>query len=62
MLFRSPCLKAEVDKTEVQPGEKGTLTVTYHAESGNRPPRPTVQATLAPSLFLLDLPVEFSNP
>ena len=57
-----PCLKAEVDKTEVQPGEKGILTVTYHAESGDRPPRPpVVQATLAPSLFLLDLPVEFSN-
>ncbi|OFV99789.1 MAG: hypothetical protein A3H28_06690 [Acidobacteria bacterium RIFCSPLOWO2_02_FULL_61_28] len=57
-----PCLKAEVDKTEVQPGEKGILTVTYRTPASDSPSRRlVVQATLSPTMFLLDLPVEFSN-
>ena len=55
------CLKAEVDKTVVQPQEKGVLTVTYRESEGPPTRRLAIQATLAPSLFLLDLPVEFSS-
>ena len=57
-----PCLKAEVDKTVLQPQEKGILTVTYRTPASDTPSRRlVVQATLAPMMFLLDLPVEFSN-
>ena len=52
------CLKAEMDKTEVKPEEKGLLTVTYRALSNTPPsPAPVVQAILAPVMFLLDIPV-----
>ena len=56
-----PCLSVEVDKTMVRPQEKGTLTVTYRAPANDRPARPAIRAVLSPSLYLLDLAVEFSN-
>lgn len=53
-----PCLKAEVDKTVIAPQQKGVLTVTYAPSLNTAPQRPlAVQATLAPSQFVLDLPV-----
>ena len=57
-----PCLNAEVDKTVLPPQEKGILTVTYRTPASDSPSRRlVVQATLGPMMFLLDLPVEFSN-
>ena len=57
-----PCLHAEVDKTLLQPQEKGILTVTYRTPASDTPSRRlAVQATLAPMMFLLELPVEFRN-
>lgn len=56
------CLKAEMDKVELAAEEKGILTVTYIAAPGERPShRMAVQAMISPSLYLLDLTVEFSN-
>lgn len=57
-----PCLKAETDITLIQPEQKGILTVTYYPAASPIPlPRLAVQATLAPSMYLLDLPVELKN-
>jgi hypothetical protein len=57
-----PCLKVEMDKTVVKPEEKGLLTVTYQASAETTPGRtPTVQAVLAPVMFLLDIPVLFDS-
>ncbi|MGH9786781.1 MAG: DUF1573 domain-containing protein [Terriglobia bacterium] len=57
------CLEVAVDKQILQPNEAGVLTVTYRGAPGARPARPpAVQATIGPTLFLLDLPVEISGP
>ena len=58
-----PCLQVATDKNVFQPNEKGVLRVRYRAPSGERPANPPlVQATLAPTMFLLDIPVELSGP
>jgi hypothetical protein len=57
-----PCLAATVDKQILQPNEAGVLTVTYRGSPGAPPARPpAVQATIGPSLYLLDLPVEIGG-
>lgn len=57
------CLKAEMDKETLAPEEKGILTVTYLAAPAEPPShRMAVQAMIYPSLFLLDLTVDFGNP
>jgi hypothetical protein len=58
-----PCLQVSMDKVLLQPGEQGILTVTYRALPTGPPPRPpVVQATIGPSFYLLDLPVEITGP
>ena len=56
------CLRAEVDKTVVQPGGKGTLTLTYHSSTNPATESPlSVQALIAPTMYLLELPIVLSN-
>lgn len=53
-----PCLTAEMDKVLLQPNEKGVLTITYRPSPGSTPSTPpAVQATLAPWMQRLELPV-----
>jgi len=57
-----PCLRAEVNTMVVQPGGKGTLTLTYLSSAAPSSKGPlSVQAILAPSMYFLDLPVEISE-
>lgn len=58
-----PCLQVSMDKLLVQPGEQGILTVTYRAlPQGPPSSAPVIQATLGPTFYLLDLPVEIPGP
>lgn len=58
-----PCLQLSMDKLLVQPGEQGILTVTYRAlPQGPPSSAPVIQATLGPTFYLLDLPVEIPGP
>lgn len=58
-----PCLKVATDKTQVQPVEKGVLTLTYNASLHPNPQGPLhVQGTLlAPAVYFLDLPVNITG-
>jgi uncharacterized protein DUF1573 len=56
-----PCIKAEMDKTVLQPNETGTLTVTYNRSLNSAPERRlSVLALIAPIMYYLELPVELS--
>jgi uncharacterized protein DUF1573 len=55
------CLQVEADKTDVAPGEGGTLTLTYLNSSTPPEHPPLIQATLAPAMYSLELPVEISK-
>ena len=56
-----PCIKAEMDKTVLEPNETGTLTVTYNRSLNSAPERRlSVMALIAPIMYYLELPVELS--
>ena len=53
-----PCLQATVDQAVVDPGGKGVLTLTYLPSEAPSFQQPlSVRAVLAPSKYVLDLPV-----
>lgn len=56
------CLQAAVDATEIQPGGKGVLTLTYRPSAENVSRRLLrVFADLTPSTYVLNLPVGISR-
>ena len=53
-----PCLQAKVDQAVIDPGGKGVLTITYLPSEAPSFQQPlSVRAVLAPSNYVLDLPV-----
>jgi hypothetical protein len=57
-----PCLKAELDKMIVPPEGKGILTITYNAAAvPAQKPTLLVQALVAPTMFVLEVPVMLGN-
>ena len=56
------CLQAAVEPMEIQPGGTGVLTLTYRPSAENVSRRLLrVRADLAPSTYVLNLPVGISR-